>query len=33
MRSTVLAVTSVAVLAWVSTARADTVKLEIKGTY
>ncbi len=33
MRSTVLALAGLAVLAWTGSARAETVKLELKGTY
>jgi hypothetical protein len=33
MRTTALAVMGLAVLAWVNTAQADTVKFEIKGTF
>lgn len=33
MRTTVMAVASLAVLAWAGTARAETVKLEVKGAY
>ena len=33
MKRTALAVAGLAVLAWVNSARADTVKLELKGTY
>jgi hypothetical protein len=33
MRTTALAVMSLALLAWVNTARAEAVKLEVKGTF